>query len=76
MALAIGLRDDMTETPDDYADELAAMRARGLAMLCANPDLVVHRGERLCYCAGSLAQAYEELGGDGDLLRQAPPADL
>ena len=39
-----------------YADELKAMRARGITMLCANPDLVVHRGERLLYCAGSLAR--------------------
>jgi HAD superfamily hydrolase (TIGR01459 family) len=63
VALAIGLRDDMTETPAMYAGELEAMRARGLVMLCANPDLVVHRGERLVYCAGSLAQAYEALSG-------------
>jgi HAD superfamily hydrolase (TIGR01459 family) len=63
VALAIGLRDDLNETPADYADELSAMRERGLTMLCANPDLVVHRGERLLYCAGSLAQAYEALGG-------------
>ena len=63
VALAIGLRDDMTETVADYADELAAMKGRGLTMLCANPDLVVHRGTRLVYCAGSLAQAYEALGG-------------
>src|ERR1700733_1890108 len=34
VVLAIGLRDDMTETPADYAGELAAMRARGLTMLC------------------------------------------
>jgi HAD superfamily hydrolase (TIGR01459 family) len=61
--LAIGLRDDLNETPADYAGELSAMRQRGLTMLCANPDLVVHRGERLLYCAGSLAQAYEALGG-------------
>jgi HAD superfamily hydrolase (TIGR01459 family) len=32
-------------------------------MICANPDLVVHRGARLCYCAGALAKAYEKLGG-------------
>ena len=63
VALAIGLRDDMTETPAMYAGELEAMRARGLVMLCANPDLVVHRGERLVYCAGSLAKGYEALGG-------------
>jgi len=63
VALVIGLRDDMTETVEQYAGELAAMRAQGLTMLCANPDLVVHRGDRLLYCAGSLAKAYEELGG-------------
>src|SRR5438445_11051230 len=62
-ALAIGLRDDMSETPEMYAPELAAMQAQGLTMLCANPDLVVHRGEKLLYCAGALAQAYEALGG-------------
>jgi len=63
VALAIGLRDDMAETPDDYAGELRRMSLRGLTMLCANPDLLVHRGDRLVYCAGSLAQAYEALGG-------------
>ncbi len=63
VALAIGLVDDLTETPDDYRDVLAAMKARGLTMLCANPDLVVHRGTRLLYCAGALAKAYEALGG-------------
>ncbi len=63
VALAIGLRDDLSETPDHYVDALKAMSARGLVMLCANPDLVVHRGERLVYCAGSLAKAYEDMGG-------------
>jgi HAD superfamily hydrolase (TIGR01459 family) len=63
VALAIGLVDDMTETPADYAGRLAAMRERNLVMLCANPDLVVHRGPRMVYCAGALAKAYEELGG-------------
>jgi HAD superfamily hydrolase (TIGR01459 family) len=63
VALAIGLVDDMTETVADYAPRLAAMRARGLTMLCANPDLVVHRGDRLVSCAGALAQAYEAQGG-------------
>lgn len=63
VALAIGLRDDMVETPADYDTELAAMKARGLVMLCANPDLVVHRGEKLVYCAGALAADYEKLGG-------------
>jgi HAD superfamily hydrolase (TIGR01459 family) len=32
-------------------------------MICANPDVVVQRGERLIYCAGALARLYEEIGG-------------
>lgn len=63
LAFCTGLVDDLTETPADYADRLAAMRARDLTMICANPDLVVHRGPQLCYCAGSLARAYEAMGG-------------
>jgi HAD superfamily hydrolase (TIGR01459 family) len=63
IAFCTGLVDDLTETPPDYADRLAAMRARDLTMICANPDLVVHRGPQLCYCAGALAREYEKLGG-------------
>ena len=33
-------------------------------MLCANPDLVVERGDRLVPCAGALAAAYEAIGGE------------
>lgn len=58
-----GFRDDETETPEDYADMLAAMAARGLTMICANPDLIVERGDRLIPCAGAMAQAYEKRGG-------------
>ena len=32
-------------------------------MVCTNPNLIVHRGSRSEYCAGTLAQAFEELGG-------------
>lgn len=62
-ALCTGLRDDRKETPDDYEDELQEMIARGMEMICANPDIVIHRGDALVYCAGALAQRYEELGG-------------
>ena len=61
--LCTGLADDMTETPADYAAEIAAWKARGLTLLCANPDLMVDRGERRIYCAGALARAYEAAGG-------------
>ena len=63
LAVCIGLRDDLTESPDDYAGILAEMRARNLLMLCANPDLKVYRGKQLCWCAGALAKAYEKIGG-------------
>src|SRR3954471_9182024 len=58
-----GLLNDETETPEDYLPLLRRMRERDLWMLCANPDLVVERGDRLIYCAGALAAAYEQLGG-------------
>jgi HAD superfamily hydrolase (TIGR01459 family) len=59
-----GLFDDATETPDDYRELLAAIRRRGLFMVCANPDVVVERGDTLVYCAGALADAYAAHGGE------------
>ncbi len=59
-----GLFDDTIETPDNYRDMLAAIRARALFMVCANPDVVVERGDTLVYCAGALADAYAALGGE------------
>jgi HAD superfamily hydrolase (TIGR01459 family) len=59
-----GLFDDTIETPDNYRDILAAMHARSLFMVCANPDVVVERGDTLVYCAGALADAYAALGGE------------
>ena len=59
-----GLFDDTRETPADYEHSLQAMAARRLTMICANPDLVVHRGADLIYCAGALAQRYAALGGE------------
>ena len=59
-----GFHNDEVETVEDYADVLGAMRARSLWMLCANPDIVVERGDRLVPCAGALAAAYEGTGGD------------
>jgi HAD superfamily hydrolase (TIGR01459 family) len=59
-----GLFDDETEGPEDYRALFEQMKARNLLMLCANPDLLVERGERLVYCAGALAELYGSLGGD------------
>lgn len=58
-----GLHDDETEGPEDYRAALVPAAARDLEMICANPDRVVQRGDRLIYCGGSLADLYESLGG-------------
>jgi len=58
-----GLFDDRTETPDDYTDLLQRLRARDLPFICANPDIVVERGDTMIYCAGALGRAYSQLGG-------------
>jgi HAD superfamily hydrolase (TIGR01459 family) len=63
-----GLFDDNTETPEDYRLLLERLVGRGLRMVCANPDLVVERGDRLIYCAGALARLYTELGGEAVLV--------
>jgi HAD superfamily hydrolase (TIGR01459 family) len=59
-----GLANDEVETPESYRELLTQLRARGLFMLCGNPDLVVERGEKLVYCAGALADLYGTLGGE------------
>lgn len=61
--LCTGLFDDEAETAEDYREMLSAFQARNLPLICANPDLVVTRGDRLVPCAGALAALYAELGG-------------
>lgn len=61
--LCSGLWDDTRETPDDYVQLFEPLLARGLPMICANPDIKVERGDTLIYCAGALAQRYGEMGG-------------
>lgn len=58
-----GYFEDETETPADYADMLKRFRSRNLPFICANPDIVVERGDRLIWCAGALARDYGLLGG-------------
>jgi HAD superfamily hydrolase (TIGR01459 family) len=58
-----GFDNDEEETVEDYRPQLEAMRRRNLLMVCANPDLVVERGHMILPCAGTIALAYEEMGG-------------
>lgn len=63
IVVATELNDYRTETPEQYRPLLERFAGRGLPFICGNPDLVVHVGEDLLPCAGSLATIYEELGG-------------
>ncbi len=58
-----GLFDDELETPEDFRDRLKLCAERRIDMVCANPDKVVQRGDKMIYCAGALADLYVELGG-------------
>jgi HAD superfamily hydrolase (TIGR01459 family) len=62
--ICTGLFDDETETPADYRPMLNKALARKVPLICANPDIVVERGDRLIYCAGAIAELYRELGGE------------
>jgi HAD superfamily hydrolase (TIGR01459 family) len=59
-----GLFDDETESAEDYRAMMLQARERKLPLVCANPDIVVERGDRLIYCAGAVAELYRELGGE------------
>jgi len=55
--------DPMADPDANRADFLYA-KQKGLKLLCANPDIVVDRGERREWCAGALARLYSEMGGE------------
>jgi HAD superfamily hydrolase (TIGR01459 family) len=73
-----GLFDDELETPEDFRARLSVCAERKLEMVCANPDRVVKRGDKIIYCAGALADLYEELGGKVAMVGKpyAPIYDL
>ncbi len=50
--------------PDTLRPQLLLAKQKGLKLLCANPDIVVDRGEQREWCAGAIAQLYTEMGGE------------
>lgn len=68
MIVCTGLVDDTRETPEDYHDRLKELSGHGLSMVCANPDIVVERGDTLIWCAGALARDYKAFGGEVTIL--------
>ena len=58
-----GPRDPRAD-PDVMRPEFLMAKQLGLKLLCANPDIVVDRGEVREWCAGALARLYTEMGGE------------
>lgn len=55
---------DPLAAPDVYRGDFLYAKTKGMKLLCANPDIVVDRGEVREWCAGALAQLYTEMGGE------------
>ena len=62
--LCTGLFDDVNDRLEDYDPLLDEMKRLGLVMICANPDKIVKKGDRILYCAGKLAELYAARGGE------------
>ena len=59
--LCTGLYDNHDEDLNYYKEFLVNHISK--KMICTNPDLVVDRGTKREYCAGSIALVFEKLGG-------------
>lgn len=55
--------DDLAADPEAWREEMEGYAARGLPMLCANPDLTMYTPRGLLPAPGALARLYAELGG-------------
>ena len=55
--------DPLTDL-QEMQPQLLFAKSKGLKLLCANPDIVVDRGNTREWCAGALAKLYTEIGGE------------
>ena len=55
---------DPMADPDVNRPDFLYAKTKGMKLLCANPDIVVDRGETREWCAGALARLYTEMGGE------------
>ena len=60
--LCTGLIEDKEEDLEYHKNLLKNYVSKKL--ICTNPDLIVHRGESVEYCAGTIAKLFESIGGD------------
>ena len=55
---------DPMADPDVNRPDFLYAKQMGMKLLCANPDIVVDRGDVREWCAGELARLYSEMGGE------------
>lgn len=65
---------DPLADPAELHPQLLYAKVKGLKLLCANPDIVVDRGETREWCAGEVARIYEEMGGKALYFGKPHPA--
>ena len=58
-----GPNDTMAD-PEVNRPAFLYAKQKGMKLLCANPDIIVDRGEVREWCAGALAKLYTEMGGE------------
>jgi HAD superfamily hydrolase (TIGR01459 family) len=61
--ICTGLVSDEEEKLQDYKTLLDFFLNKKIPLICANPDEVVARGEKIVFCAGALANQYKQEGG-------------
>ncbi|WP_254492309.1 TIGR01459 family HAD-type hydrolase [Bartonella sp. B1099] len=59
-----GFLEEFEKEPSAYEAMFRRIRARNLPFICANPDVIVHYGNKEFWCAGALARLYQQLGGE------------
>ena len=60
--LCSGLFEEHENDLDYYKTFLSKHTTK--KMICTNPDLIVDRGDKREYCAGSIAKSFEEINGE------------
>lgn len=61
--LCTGIAETVRQDLKDYESMLQSFYERDLLFICANPDIIVEYNGKIYWCAGALAQKYENMGG-------------
>ena len=69
--LCTGLFEEHESELEYYAKLLE--NKKKIKMICTNPDLIVDRGDKREYCAGSVAKIFEKNGGQVDYFGKPYP---